>query len=447
MQALVHLPSRLSGTVRVPASKSICNRVLVMSVLAAGRAGMAGVRNLSDCDDTQVMLRALSSGAERADIGAAGTAMRFLTALYAATPGRHRLTGSERMLQRPIGVLVEALRQLGAQVDYAGREGYPPLAIDGRRLAGGEVQLSAGVSSQYISALLMVGPAMERGLRLHLEGEIISRPYIDMTLGLMQAFGAEAGWADGRTLVVRPQAYRGVETFEVENDWSGASYWYEAVALSPDAGARLVLPGLCRDSLQGDAAVRRFFEPLGVRTAFTPGGVVLTKAGSGETVAVTENPVSRPEFSVSRPAETVSHPGKSLAFDLSSQPDLAQTLAVTCAMLGRPFRLSGLRTLRIKETDRIAALQAELAKLGFVVRAEGDDALSWDGQSCKPDAAPSIATYDDHRMALAFAPCAWRFPGLAVQAPGVVSKSYPGYWQEWERLGAQVERMEKGGAA
>ena len=447
MQALVHLPSNLSGTVRVPASKSICNRVLVMSVLAAGRAGMARVRNLSDCDDTQVMLRALSSGEERADIGAAGTAMRFLTALYAATPGHHRLTGTERMLQRPIGVLVDALRQLGACVDYSGREGYPPLSIDGRRLAGGEVRLSAGVSSQYISALLMVGPAMERGLRLHLEGEIISRPYIDMTLGLMQAFGADAGWADARTLVVRPQAYLGVETFEVENDWSGASYWYEAVALSPDASARLVLPGLRRDSLQGDAAVSRFFEPLGVRTTFTSEGVVLTKTVTGETVAVTEKPASRSETSVSRSVETASRPDESLSFDLSSQPDLAQTLAVTCAMLGRPFRLTGLRTLRIKETDRIAALQAELAKLGFVAEAEGDDSLCWDGRSCKPDTAPRIATYDDHRMALAFAPCAWRFPGLAVQAPDVVSKSYPGYWREWEQLGAQVERVGKGGVA
>ncbi len=418
MQTRIYLPPTLSGTVRVPASKSLCNRMLALSALASGGDGFSRLENLSDCDDTQVMLRALASDGTQVDIGAAGTAMRFLTAYFAVTPGCHELTGSPRMLQRPIGVLVDALRQLGADVDYAGEEGYPPLRIRGRRLRGGAVRLSAGVSSQYISALLMIGPTMDEGLRLELEGEVISRPYIDMTLGLMRAFGAEAGWTGGSSLAVAPVPYRTDGHFVVENDWSGASYWYEAVALSPDAGARLCLPGLRPDSLQGDAAVARFFEPLGVATEFTADGIVLTKCPG----AATEQREGADKF----------------VLDLSCQPDLAQTLAVTCAMQGRPFRLSGLRSLRIKETDRIAALQTELARLGCEVEAEGDDALVWTGRRCTPDWAGGIATYDDHRMAMAFAPCAYLFPGLPVREPGVVSKSYPGFWEEWRRLGARL---------
>lgn len=418
MQLRIYLPPTLSGHVRVPASKSLCNRMLALSVLASGRGGLSGLGNLSDCDDTQAMLRALSGDGARVDIGAAGTAMRFLAALFAVTPGSRELTGSPRMLQRPVGVLVDALRSLGAEVDYAGREGYPPLRIRGHRLRGGTVRLSAGVSSQYVSALLMIGPTMAGGLRLELEGDVVSRPYIDMTLGLMRAFGAVAGWTGDHSLAVDAVPYRADSRFDVENDWSGASYWYEAVALSPDAAARLFLPGLRADSLQGDAAVARYFGPLGVATEFADGGIVLTKQA--------------------RAAGPGAAGGEAVVLDLAGQPDLAQTIAVTCAMQGRPFRLSGLGNLRIKETDRLAALQAELGRLGYAVDAGDDGILAWDGRRCAPALSGGIATYDDHRMAMAFAPCAYRFPGLAVRDPGVVSKSYPGFWDEWRRLGARL---------
>ena len=404
----VKLPHLLQATISLPSSKSICNRALIIAALSGKQTLL---QNLSDCDDTRVLVRALRSEAEVIDIMAAGTAMRFSTAYFSATPGTHIVTGTERMRQRPIGVLVEALRKLGADIEYVDAEGFPPLRIQGKPLKGGCISLPAHVSSQYISALLMIGPTLAEGLCLHLEGTIISRPYIDMTLSLMRQFGAQAEWTDDATIRVSPQPYRPLQVFSVESDWSAASYWYELVALSPDPAARIVLPYLFQNSLQGDSRIQDFFRPLGVHTEFTPEGVVLTK------------------MQTAAPA--------TLRLDLSEQPDLAQTLVVTCAMLRQPFHFTGLQTLKIKETDRITALRTELKKMGILVSEAHDSELfcsDFGATALPPNAFVSIDTYDDHRMAMAFAPCALRYPALRINHPEVVSKSYPAFWQHLESL-------------
>ena len=404
----MHIPATLQATIMLPSSKSICNRALIIAALSGRHTQL---ENLSDCDDTRVLVRALQSEEEIIDVMAAGTAMRFSTAYFSTVPGTRILTGTARMRQRPIGVLVEALRQLGAKIDYAETEGFPPLRITGITLKGGVVSLPANVSSQYISALLMVGPTLREGLCLHLEGTILSRPYIDMTIALMRQFGAVVEWTDDATICVAPQSYRPLKEFRVESDWSAASYWYELVALSSDPEARVVLPYLFENSLQGDSRIREFFTPLGVHTDFTAEGVVLTK----------------------RKAETT----EVFKLDLSEQPDLAQTLVVTCAMLHQPFHFIGLQTLKIKETDRIAALCTELQKMGICIEAANDSELfckEFGATELPPNAFISIDTYDDHRMAMAFAPCALRYPLLRINHPEVVSKSYPSFWQHLKSL-------------
>lgn len=390
-------PTSVAATVQLPASKSISNRALIINALGRGAFPPA---NLSDCDDTRVMVRALNSGDETIDIMAAGTAMRFLTAYLSVTPGERVITGTERMRQRPISVLVDALRSLGADIGYVERDGFPPLRVRGGRLRGGQVSLSGSVSSQYISALLMIGPALPDGLTLHLTGDIISRPYIDLTLRLMNDFGASARWLAADRVAVEPRPYRCVP-FTVESDWSAASYWYQIAALSADPD--IELKGLFRHSYQGDSRGARLFARLGVATEYTDGGVRLRRSGP------------LPE----RIEEC-----------LVDIPDLAQTFVVTCALLGVHFRFTGLQTLKIKETDRIAALKAELRKLGYLVEEEGGDTLRWDGATTEPEADPVIRTYEDHRMAMSFAPAAFRHPGLTIAEPQVVSKSYPHYWRD-----------------
>lgn len=402
---------------QLPASKSISNRALVIQALAARNCAgqVSEVRNLSDCDDTQVMLRALSTMPEVIDIMAAGTAMRFLTAYLSITPGTHTITGTERMRHRPIGILVDALRELGAAVEYAAEDGFPPLRITGRSLQGGALELAGSVSSQYISALLMIAPMMEQGLTLTLTGNIVSRPYIDMTLAIMGTFGAKARWQDGRTLRVEPVKYAPTP-YTVENDWSASSYWYEMMALTHDSEPSVTLSGLFSQSLQGDAAIREIFRPLGIATEFVRDGdgtegIRLTRCGK---------------------------PCEHYEYDFVRQPDLAQTVVVTCALLGVTFRFTGLQSLKIKETDRIAALRTELKKLGYLIEEENDSVLMWNGERCEPEAVPVIATYEDHRMAMAFAPAVITFPKLLIADPQVVSKSYPGYWEDLKLAGFQV---------
>lgn len=398
-------PSVIKATIQLPASKSISNRALIINALGKG---IYPPENLSDCDDTRVMIKALTEGKETIDIMAAGTAMRFLTAYLSVTPGERTITGTARMQQRPIQILVNALRELGADITYAANEGYPPLHIKGTELQGNEITLKGNVSSQYISALLMIGPVLKDGLILHLTGEIISRPYINLTLQLMQDFGAKATWISPNSISVAPQPYRSVP-FKVESDWSAASYWYQIAALS--AQTEIELLGLFHNSYQGDSRGAEVFAQLGVTTEFTPQGVKLKKTGK-----VPER----------------------LEEDFVDIPDLAQTFVVTCALMNIPFRFTGLQSLKIKETDRITALRTELRKLGYIIEEENDSVLMWNGERCEPEETPIIATYEDHRMAMAFAPAIIRHPNMLIADPQVVSKSYPGYWDDLKQAGFRI---------
>lgn len=409
MRIRIYPPDKLRLDAQIPASKSISNRVLVIRALAGRGKDRAEseVRNLSDCDDTLVMERALREMPDVIDIKAAGTAMRFLTAYLSVTPGTRAITGTERMRHRPIGILVDALRRLGAEIEYTATEGFPPLRVTGHNLRGGTLELPANVSSQYISALLMIAPQMEQGLTLRLAGDIVSRPYIDMTLAIMGSFGARAGWADDHTLKVNPVPYTPTP-YTVENDWSASSYWYEMMALTRDTHPTVTLRGLFSKSLQGDAAISGIFLPLGIATEFLSnedgtGGIRLRRRGT---------------------------PCRHYEHDFTSQPDLAQTMVVTCAMMGVTFRFTGLQSLRIKETDRLSALCTELRKLGIVLREEHGDTLMWDGERCPAQEPAVMDTYEDHRMAMSLAPACMVTGCLEMNDPQVVSKSYPHFWQE-----------------
>ena len=406
MQYLLNAPSSLHAAIQLPASKSISNRALILHALSGGNTCP---ENLSDCDDTQVMIHALDNMPDVIDIHAAGTAMRFLTAYLSVTAGTHLITGTERMQQRPIRILVDALRTLGAHIEYAGNEGFPPLRINGTQLTGSEIELAGDVSSQYISALLMIGAVLPAGLKLQLKGNIISRPYINLTLQLMHDFGAQAGWTSDSSITVEPGGYHDTP-FRVESDWSAASYWYQMTALA--AGSPEVeLLGLFAHSAQGDSRGAELFARLGVQTEYIPQGVKLRKQGQ----------------SVAR-----------LDADMVDIPDLAQTFVVTCCLMDVPFRFTGVQSLKIKETDRICALITELRKLGYVVHAGQDSILWWDGGRCPADEQPGIDTYEDHRMAMAFAPVCLVRPAIRINEPQVVSKSYPSYWNDLQAAGFRL---------
>lgn len=408
---VVFAPNILRTNIQLPSSKSISNRALIIRALSGSSMP---IDNISDCDDSRVVEDALMHMPHVIDIKAAGTAMRFMTSLLCTVGGEHVITGTERMRNRPIAVLVDALRSLGADISYEEKEGFPPLRIRGGELAGGCLALPGNVSSQYISSLLMIGPTLNKGLSLELNGDIISRPYIDMTLEIMKQFGAKAGWKTENTIYVEPHPYKPTPYY-IESDWSAASYWYEIVALAPNEDVCITLPGLFRESLQGDSAIARMFCDLGVETIYEDNRVRLCKTG---------------------------HKVKEFIQDMVNQPDLAQTMAVTCCMLGIPFKLYGLQTLRIKETDRIAALQKELGKLGYTIYAEGDDILSWNGEKAeeaKDLDATGIDTYEDHRMAMAFAPIALKRSNIIINNPEVVSKSYPNFWQDLEKCGFKTK--------
>jgi 3-phosphoshikimate 1-carboxyvinyltransferase len=392
--------------VKLPASKSISNRALIIHALSGSQRLPD---NLSDCDDTEVIVSALEHNPYEINIKAAGTAMRFMTAYLSTREGEeHVLTGTERMKHRPIRILVDALRSLGADITYTGEEGFPPLFIRGRRLEGGELQVPGNISSQYISALLLVGPMLQNGLTLKMTGDVISRPYIDLTLCTMRDFGADVEWSGYDTIVVSPKPY--VERpYYVESDWSAASYWYEMMALSTQKDDEVRLEGLMDGSRQGDSSVRYIFSLLGVKTHFAT-----TEEGVPTTV-------------------TLRHSGRCvprLEYDFVNSPDLAQTFVVCCALLDVKFHFRGLATLKIKETDRIEALKAEMRKLGYVLHDVNDCELYWDGERCEPAADAAIDTYEDHRMALAFAPGAFCMDVLRMNNPQVVSKSYPKFWED-----------------
>ena len=427
MQMTRKFPKKLVANITPPTSKSVSNRALMLHALCTEHR--YAIERLAICDDTDHMqegIAAKQAGAALIDIGATGTAMRFLTAYLAITPGETVLTGSERMQQRPIGTLVEALRTLGADITYINKEGYPPLRINGKPLHGGALEIEAGISSQYISALLMIGPCLTEGLTLHLKGNIASRTYIELTLDLMRHYGAVAEWTDERTIHIKPGHYTD-QPLTVEGDWSGASYWYELAAIAAHHGyeADISLHGMRKDSRQGDRVVAHLFEELGVKTTYTKEGARLVAS---------PNPSQGGELSVAMPAAPLLGRGGGEALDFTHCPDIAQTMAVTYCLLGIPYIFKGIQSLRIKETDRVAALINELRKLGFVLRAEGDELLVWDGTRCTPDEHPVIATYDDHRMAMAFAPAALCYEGLTIEHPEVVTKSYPGFWEDLKQI-------------
>lgn len=395
---------KLEGTIILPSSKSISNRILILNALCCSSFEP---ENISDCDDTKVMLRVLDSDGSNFDIGAAGTAMRFLTAFLSKTFGEWTITGTERMKNRPIRLLVDAIEQLGGKIEYMEKEGYPPLRIFGSALNGGKLELDGGVSSQYISALMMIAPYMRDGLTLELTGKVISKPYIRLTAQLMMAYGAKVVVKENRVSVL-PGEYTPIPYF-VESDWSAASYWYQMVALADDA--RIELPYLLKHSLQGDSYVAELFDKLGVHTTYNKEGVVLTK---------------KPVLS------------RKMIHNFVDQPDLAQTFVVTCCLLNIPFYFSGLQSLKIKETDRIEALKNEMRKLGYVITDKKDSVLEWNGERCDASDEP-VRTYEDHRMAMAFAPVALRLGDVAINDPQVVSKSYPHYWEDLQKAGLKLE--------
>ena len=403
-------PRRIEGEIDLPASKSISNRVLLLNALCATPGRLS---NLAQCDDTDAVLSALAQpDASEVNIGAAGTAMRFLTAYFATREGREVvIDGTDRMRQRPIGVLVDALRQLGADIEYVEAEGYPPLKITGTRLHGGALTVSGSVSSQYITAILLIAPVIG-GITLTIEGEIMSRPYIDMTLALMARYGVKAEWREN-VIHVPAGEYTALD-FTVEADWSAASYWWAMQAIVPQS--RISLKGLEPQSLQGDSRIAELMSQMGV-TGNWCGRYLDLRSNGGVGCCC------------------------STFADLSGTPDIAQTLVVMLCLMGRPFRITGLRTLRIKETDRLEALRTELRKLGYVVKVEGDDAISWHFETTAAEASPHICTYHDHRMAMAFAPAAIRFPGLIIDDAQVVSKSYPLFWEHLRQAGFKIEEV------
>lgn len=423
MKYIIKAPQHLHATINLPASKSISNRALIIHAMTSGQAPS----NLSDCDDTEVIINALKDMPATIDIKAAGTAMRFMTAFLSATEGEHTLTGTERMKNRPIGILVDALRYLGAEIEYEEKEGYPPLHIKGHALEGGHLEVVGNISSQYISALLLIGPILKKGLELKLTGEIASRPYIDLTLWTMQEFGAEAEWTDVDTIVVKPKPYK-QRNYLIENDWSASSYWYELMALNGDIDSEVKLEGLMDGSKQGDSVVKYIFSLLGVKTEFENKNSEERNAEKGNvptTVTLKAHRCMLPR----------------LDYDFTGSPDLAQTFVVCCCLMGVKFKFTGLASLKIKETDRIEALKKELKKVGYVIKDENDNALIWDGETCEPTYEP-IDTYEDHRMAMAFAPIAFKLPFLEINDPEVVSKSYPHFWEDLKKAGFEIKNEE-----
>ena len=411
MKYIIQAPQQLNSTIKLPASKSICNRALVIHAMAGCTFPL---NNLSDCDDTEVIVNALKDMPDTINIKAAGTAMRFMTAYLASTPGIHTITGTERMKNRPRAVLVDALKRLGADIEYVEKEGYPPLRIQGKVLEGGRLEVVGNISSQYISALLMIGPILKKGLELKLTGDIASRPYIDLTLCTMRQFGAEAKWTDIDTITVAPKPYIPIASYTIESDWSASSYWYEIMALHGNPESQIQLEGLTDNTKQGDSVVKYIFSLLGVKSDFANRDCI--------------SPLKLKAHRCTLPR---------LDYDFTGSPDLAQTIVVACCAMGVKFRFTGLATLKIKETDRIEALKCELKKVGYVIHDENDNTLYWDGETCEASLAP-IDTYEDHRMAMAFAPLAFKFPQLQINHPEVVTKSYPHFWEDLKAVGFSI---------
>lgn len=399
----------IQAAIQITGSKSETNRLLLLQALFDN----ISISNTSNSDDAVAMAAGLKIDQGVVDIHHAGTAMRFLTSYFASSQGKEVvITGSERMQERPIKILVDALRSMGAQIEYTQNEGYPPLKITGTKLDQHKVVMAADVSSQYISSLLLIAPSLPNGLELHLEGKITSVPYIKMTLALLDAIGVENSF-EGQIIKVAPQSTVETNELVVESDWSSASYFYSICALS-DLGSEIKLSSYKKNSLQGDSVLAEIYRELGVETTFDKNSICLKK--------------------VSDISPSVKANG--LVWDLANAPDIAQTIAVSCFGLGISCSLSGLHTLKIKETDRLVALYNELSKFGASVTID-DKSLqleSFEGRMCE---GVCVATYKDHRMAMAFAPLAL-LTSFKVEEAMVVSKSYPDFWEDMQTLGIGV---------
>jgi 3-phosphoshikimate 1-carboxyvinyltransferase len=412
----------VNTTIQLTGSKSECNRALVIEALSKGKVQVTNVSDAADAVTLSGILRAPANAGSvnqgvpaspeitKVNIGPAGTAMRFLTAFFTLQEGEVILTGTERMKQRPIGILVNALRQLGADITYAEQDGFPPLHIKGGfEQKIDQITIKGDISSQYITALLLIAPNLPQGLQLHIDGELTSRPYVEMTLSMLQQAGIQHTWTDN-VINIAPQEYRETSIW-VEPDWSAASYWYSVAALADES--ELFLPGLTSYSLQGDSVITELMANFGITSQFKDGGVYLRKD---------PKPVIRK------------------IFDLKSCPDLAQTLVVVCAALNHEATFTGLETLKIKETDRIAALQNELSKMGVKLIEKGQVYKLDCSERFIPERI-TIKTYEDHRMAMAFAPLALIIPEVEIEDPQVVEKSYPAFWQDFEKAGFSIKSV------
>ncbi|WP_340065585.1 3-phosphoshikimate 1-carboxyvinyltransferase [Ascidiimonas aurantiaca] len=397
---LQNTTKNVEARIRITGSKSESNRLLILKALFPSIT----INNLSNSDDTQVMQKALASQEHEIDIHHAGTAMRFLTSYFAIQENRSViLTGSHRMKERPVKILVEALNSLGADIRYLEKQGYPPLHIRGKKLSGGKVRLKANVSSQYISSLLLIGARLQNGLEIELEDKVTSLPYIQMTLTLLKKLGVSCSFK-GHTVKVSPFHEIPLAEFTVESDWSSASYYYSLAAIAPKANIRL--SSYHKNSLQGDHILQDIYRFFGVDTRFSDGVMWLTHLGAAKNTVLKQ--------------------------DLTQAPDIAQTIAVTCFATGKACHLTGLHTLKIKETDRLEALKTELGKLGAKIQVTDSELILSPSGSIKKGVA--INTYDDHRMAMAFAPLAMKEPILINNAE-VVSKSYPDFWNDLKLAG------------
>jgi 3-phosphoshikimate 1-carboxyvinyltransferase len=398
--------------VEITGSKSETNRLFLLQALYPN----ISLENTSNSDDSEVMTKALNSqfaihNSQLVDVHHAGTAMRFLTAFFAIQEGREVvLTGSTRMKERPIKILVEALRQLGAEISYDEHEGFPPIKIKGKKLKQNKVSLSANVSSQYISALLLIAPKLENGLELTLEGEITSIPYIKMTLALLKEIGVTTSFFDN-VIIVKPKLSIVNCQLSIESDWSSASYYYSIVALSK-IGTEITLSSYKKNSLQGDSALVEIYKNFGVETSFELNTIIIKKKNNYQLSIIN--------------------------YQLNNSPDIAQTIAVTCFGLGIGCYLTGLHTLKIKETDRLEALKTELSKLGASVSITNDSLTLESSFEIIENVA--IKTYQDHRMAMAFAPLALK-TSLIIEEAEVVSKSYPTFWEDLKSVGIQISQI------
>lgn len=401
----------VNGVISLPASKSISNRMLIIQALCPVDFK---IRNISTSDDTKVLIDALKNiDKETFDIGAAGTTMRFLTAYFSLIPGKRILTGSARMKQRPIDELVSILQLFGAEIQYLEQEKFPPIKIEGKKLMASPVTIRGDISSQFITALLLIAPYLEGHFSLTIESKILSKDYIMMTIKLMEMYGINIVW-DDKTIHVNHGQYI-PHDISIESDWSSASYWFEVVSLSENSTIELI--GLQPESLQGDSVLPELFQPLGVDARFTNSGIIL---------------------------KSVRTTCEFFEYDFSNCPDLAQTLAVTLVAKKIPFRLTGLDNLSIKETDRIQALITELLKFGIHLQKAETNCLSWAGnEQISASDEIIIETYHDHRMALAFAPLALKTRSLQISNPGVVSKSYPNFWNDLRETGFLISENQQ----